>query len=373
MVRVGLVGTSWWAEAMYLPALQDHPRGRITAICGRNRERAEQVAARWGIPRVSTAAEDMFDEVDAVIVASSNASHHPITLAALDRGLHVLCEKPLGLDAREAEELATAAHQAGVITMTPFTYRFMPMMRQLRYHLDDGYVGRPYHMAARYYTGYARDGEYSWRFDREEAGSGVLGDLGSHWVDLAIHLLGPIVEVGAVTGSSVERAPRPDGAAYDVCEDTALITVRFASGAIGHLTVSAVCWVGTPFGQTHHVEIHGSDGTLAAICDWDTVQEVSGARAGQPGPLRPLGRPPEIWDGLRTATVHDTYRDVFRSTDAMTRGWVTGIADGRPVSPDLTHGALVQRIIDAALASAADGGRMQVVPGAGEPALRSGS
>jgi predicted dehydrogenase len=367
VLRIGLVGTSWWAEAMYLPALADHPHGRITAICGRNRENGDRVAAEWGIPQVFTDPEEMFDEVDAVIVASSNASHHPITLAAINRGRHVLCEKPLGLDAQEADELAAAAQRAGLITMTPFTYRFMPMIRQLRHHLDDGYVGRPYHLAARYYTGFARDGEYSWRFDRDQAGSGVLGDLGSHWVDLALYLLGPIVEVGAITGSSVERAPHPDGIDYDVCEDSALLTVRFASGAIGHLTVSAVCWVGTPFGQSHHVEIHGSDGTLEAVSDWDTVQEVRGSRSGELGPTRPLGRPPEIWDGLRTTTVHDTYRDVFRSTEAMTRGWVTGIAEGRPVSPDLAHGALVQRIIDAAIASAADGGRMRTVGDAGVP------
>jgi predicted dehydrogenase len=365
VLRIGLVGTSWWAEAMYLPALEHHPLGRITAICGRNREVAERVAAEWGIPQVFTDAEAMLGEVDAVIVASSNASHHPIALAAIERGRHVLCEKPLGLSAHEADELAAAAQRAGLVTMTPFTYRFMPIMRQLRHHLDEGYVGRPYHLAARYYTGYARDGEYSWRFDRDQAGSGVLGDLGSHWVDLALHLLGPIVEVGAVTGSSVERAPHPDGIEYDVCEDSALITVRFASGAIGHLTLSAVCWVGTPFGQTHHVEIHGSEGTLEAVSDWDTVQEVRGSRAGEPGPTRPLGRPAEIWGGLRTATVHDTYRDVFRTTEAMTRGWVTGVAEGRPVAPDLAHGALVQQIIDQAVASAADGGRMLTLTEAG--------
>lgn len=242
--------------------------------------------------------------------------------------------------------------------MTPFTYRFMPVIRQLRMHLDEGYVGRPYHLAARYYTGYARGGEYNWRFDRGEAGSGVLGDLGSHWIDLALHLLGPIAEVGAVTASTVERAPRPDGVEYEVGEDTALITVRFASGAIGHLTVSAVCWEGTPFGQTHHVEVHGSDGTLQVVNDWDTVQEVRGVRAGETGPARSLGRPAAIWDGLRTGTVHDTYRDVFRTTEAMTRGWVTACAAKRPISPDLAHGALVQRIVDVALASAADGRRL---------------
>jgi predicted dehydrogenase len=357
-VKVGLVGTSWWAEAMYLPALADHPRGRITAICGRNQDRAREVAAAWGIDQVHTAVDSMLDQVDAVIVASSNASHHPIALAALRRGLHVLCEKPLGLNAAQADELAAAAAATGAITMTPFTYRFMPLFAEMHHRIDTGYVGRPYHMAARYYTGFARDGEYSWRFDRAEAGSGVLGDLGSHWIDLALHLLGPITHIGAVINSTVPRDPRPDGAPYEQCEDVAMMTVRFASGAIGQLIVSAVAWEATAFGQTHHVEVHGSDGTLYAYSDWDTVQEVRGLRAGERGPARTLERTAAAWNGVRTDTVHNTYRDTFRTTDAMARGWLTAVAEGRHCQPDLAHGALVQRITDAAVRSAAADGAL---------------
>ncbi|MEL0075596.1 MAG: hypothetical protein VW708_05645, partial [Ilumatobacter sp.] len=84
--------------------------------------------------------------------------------------------------------------------------------------------------------------------------------------------------------------------------------------------MSAVCWEGTPFNQTHHVEVHGSGGTLYALNDWDTVQEVRGLQAGEIGPAHLLDRPDDIWEGLRTGTVHDTYRDVFRYTEAMTRG-----------------------------------------------------
>lgn len=361
MLRVGLVGTSWWAEAMYLPALADHPDGAITAICGRNLAKAQEVAATWHIPDAYDDPDALIGEVDAVIVASSNASHHPIAMAALGQGRHVLCEKPLGLTASQADELAAAAARAGVVTMTPFTYRFMPMIRQLRWHLDHGDIGTPYHLDARYYTGFARDGEYNWRFDRAEAGSGVLGDLGTHWLDLAIFLLGPISEIGAVFTSSVPRQERPDAAPYERGEDTAMLTVRFASGAVGHLTVSAVCWIGGPFGQIHQVDLHGSAGSLHAFSDWDTVQEIRGVRADEPGPPAPLDRPDEIWRGLRTDTVHDTYRDVFRSTDAMTRGWVSAAANGWPIEPDLAHGAHVQRLCDLAATSAADGGRLLAV------------
>lgn len=356
MVRVGLVGTSWWADSMYLPALADHRDGTITAVCGRNPDNARELAARWGVAEVYTDPAEMIEHVDAVIVASSNATHHPISMAAIAAGRALLCEKPLGLDATQADELARAAAEAGVTTMTPFTYRFMPLVRELHHRIESGFIGTPYHMAARYYTGYARDGAYHWRFDRAESGSGVLGDLGTHWVDLALYLLGPITAVSAITNATVPRAPRPDGSDYAAGEDAAFMTVCFASGAIGQLTVSAVCWEGTAFNQTHHIEVHGSAGTLYSINDWDTTQEIRAVT--DPGTPRMLERTPGIWDGLRTDTVHNTYRDVFRTTDAMTRGWVSAIARSEPVQPDLAHGALVQRIIDRALQSAALGGTM---------------
>ncbi|MGZ4768919.1 MAG: Gfo/Idh/MocA family protein, partial [Ilumatobacteraceae bacterium] len=127
-IRVGLVGTSWWAEAMYLPALADHPIGRITALCGRDIDRTRGVATRWNIPHDFTDWHAMLDadEIDAVIVASPNSSHFEITMAALDRGLPVLCEKPLGMTADEARQMADTARRHNAVTMVPFTYRFMP-------------------------------------------------------------------------------------------------------------------------------------------------------------------------------------------------------------------------------------------------------
>src|SRR4249920_284422 len=99
-VRVGLVGTSWWAEAMYLPALADHPIGRITALCGRDLDRTRSVAGNWSIPHAYNDWTTMLasDEIDAVIIATPNETHFEITMAALARGLPVLCEKPLGMD-----------------------------------------------------------------------------------------------------------------------------------------------------------------------------------------------------------------------------------------------------------------------------------
>jgi predicted dehydrogenase len=246
----------------------------------------------------------------------------------------------------------------------PFTYHYMPVNQWVRRLIADGYVGRPYHVNLRYYTGYAHDSAYSWRFDRELAGSGVIGDLGSHWIHLARWLLDDTeVSVGALAAAFVEREPRPGGGSYEQAEDSAVLTVRYESGAYAVLQACAVSWEGTPFNQTHHLEVHGDAGTIYAVCDWDTVQEVRGVRRGERGPAALMPIPDDIWSGVRRDSVHDTYRDVFRGTDAMTRGWITAITEHRQVRPDFADGLAVQRVVDAAVVSAdADGVHVPVTP-----------
>ncbi len=357
-VRVGVVGTSWWTDAMYLPALSAHPAGSVQAICGRDLRTATEIAAKWEIPHVYTDWRKLLadGDIDALIVATPNDTHYPITMEALARGMAVLCEKPLSLDATSAAEMVAAADAAGVTTMTPFTYRCMPAARWTKQLIDDGYIGRPYHLHLRYFTGYARGGEYSWRFDNDTAGAGVVGDLGTHWIDMARWLLGEIVAVSATLDRFIGRGPRPDGSAYESAEDSALIQCRFESGALGVLHVTAVAWEGTPFGQIHELDLHGSAGTLHAYNDWDAVQEVRGVRSGEPGPAAVLPIPDEIWQGVRSDTVHNTYRDVFRTTESQARAWLSAVAAGTKVQPDFAAGARAQVIADAALRSARDNG-----------------
>ena len=358
-VRVGVIGTSWWADAMYLPSLRAHEDVEVVAVAGRNPDRTAEFAHRWEIGAAHTNLDQFFDEsLDAVVIASSNAAHHDNTMAALSRGLDVLCEKPLGLTTKEATEMAAAARSAGAITLVPFTYRYMPHNRWVKSLIDDGWLGTPYHLSMRYFTDFARGGEYAWRFDRGEAGSGVIGDIGSHWLALARDFYGEITHIGAHTESFIPRAERPDGAPYERGEDSAVMTVKFANGAYGVLHVTAVCWEGTDFGQTHDFDAHGSDGTLYATCDWSTRQEVRGVRAGEPGPAAVLPIPDECWGGARRDRVHDTYRDTFRAGGAMIGDFVDAVRTREPVRPDFADGLRVQQLCDAAAQSAASNGVM---------------
>ena len=359
MIRVGIVGTSWWTEAMYLPALQHHPGCEVVALCGRNAETAQAAADRWGVGTIYTDWLEMITSgtIDAVIVASANDTHAPITHAALDAGLHVLVEKPIGLTTAEADTMVAAAAASDRVTMVPFTYQYMPVFATIKRLIDDGFLGRPHHLNMRYFAEFGFDTTYNWRFDQEIAGAGVIGDLGSHWLFYAEWLFGPIAELGCTMGAFVDREPRPDGSEYTQTEDSAILTVRYDSGAIGTLHVCSVSWEGTPFGQTHHIDAHGSEGTIYGFSDWDTVQEVRTLQRGETGPAQPIDLE-QHWPGLRFDTVHDTYRDVFRTTPVMARGWIDDIAAGRRSTPDLAAGARVQHLIDLALASAADGGRL---------------
>ena len=137
-VNVGIIGTSWWADAMYLPALKNHPRARIEAVAGRNPETTRKFASRWEIPRHYEDADELIEkaQIDALIIATGNESHCPLTLKAIGRGLHVLCEKPLGLSYPEAHRMAVAANESGMTNMVPFTYSFMPTARFLKELID---------------------------------------------------------------------------------------------------------------------------------------------------------------------------------------------------------------------------------------------
>ena len=195
--------------------------------------------------------------------------------------------------------------------------------------------------------------------DLGEAGAGVLGDLGTHFLYLADWYFGEIKAVHCLFGYHQQRGPRPDNQPYEPGDDSAIVMLEFENGARGVIHVTAMCYEDTPFGQTHHMELHGSQGTLYSFTDWDTVQQVSGARVGE-GAVRPLPIPDHIWGQARHDTVHNTYRDVFRQEDFMTRGFITAILEDTKPKPDFHDGLRVQRILEAAQRSATTGCRVAV-------------
>src|SRR5712692_2159308 len=133
-IRVGVVGTSWWADEMHLPSLRSHPRAEIVAICGRNVERARAMATKYDVAQIFTDYRTMIERANlhALVVSVPDDWHYAITMDALDAGLHVVCEKPLALDATQAKAMYQRAEAARVKHMTYFTWRWMPQFRYVK-------------------------------------------------------------------------------------------------------------------------------------------------------------------------------------------------------------------------------------------------
>ena len=363
-VNLGIVGTGWWANTMHMPALVNCEQAHVAACCGRNPERTAAFAKKWNIPNYYTDYKEMLASglFEAVLVVTGNDSHHPIVIEALNRDLHVLCEKPISLNYELAAEMADLAAQKGVITTVPFTYRHMPSSRYLKDLIDGGWLGRPYHMHMRYYAGFARTpGQYLWRFDKKLGGSGALGDIGSHFLHLAEWFYGPVAAVNAQLGVFIERAPLDlNGKPYEQADDTAMVMLRFQNGAQGLVHASAIAYEktyadhGYGFDQVHEWDFHGSAGTLRQVIDWDFRQNITGDRPGD-GPERQLLVPDPYWGDKRRDYVIETWEDTFRKEGRMTQEFVRAVAAGTPMTPTLADGARCQLLLDAAVKSAATG------------------
>lgn len=361
-IRVGVIGTSWWADAMYLPSLKGVDAAEVVACCGRDRERAQAFAARWDIPHVYTNWEHLLEEapLDAVIITTPNHTHHDMTLRAVEQGLHVLCEKPLGLNYGEARRMTEAAAAHSRVTMTPFTYSFVPMTQRIKGLLEEGYLGQPYHLNFRYFANFARDPGYFWRFDPRYSGSGVLGDIGSHFLYLALWFFGDVTHVMAEVsriGPRVEQDPA--GRPYTPADDVSTLLLTFANGAQGVIQASALAHEPTPWGQAHYFDLHGSGGTLHAWTDWEQVYELKGARHAEVG-YQDLEIPQLMHNGQKRTDIQQMYKETFRQHGKMTGEFIEAIRTQGSCRPDLAEGARVQRVLDAALLSSTEGRRVAI-------------
>ena len=347
-VRVGVVGTSWWADMMFLPALQTHPHAVLTAVCGRNRERAEELARKYGIPDVFTDYREMIERggLDALIVAVPDDLHYDITMKALAAGLHVLCEKPLAMTAQEAWEMCQRAEAAKVKTMVLFTYRWMPFLRYLRDLIDQGYIGRFYQCEFRWQTGLGRDDPTNWRFDRHRA-NGILGDLGSHLIDLALWLVGDINRVSGQLGVFIDR-PEQEVAGFELANDSAHLLVGFANGAHGLIQASTGAPIGDRWMQ-QQINLYGSAGTLELNAIYRGAEAgvvVRGARSDDEH-FHVLEVPASYWGD---ANWSDPF-GFFATQPVGSRSFIDAIVADRPITPDFYDGFKVQQVIDAALLS----------------------
>lgn len=248
-IGVGMLGYAFMGKAhtnayKKLPYLMYPPAAipRLAAICGRSEDKVAEAARRYGYESYYTDWREMLadERVDIFDNGGPNYMHAEPCIAAAKAGKHVLCEKPLARNAKEAEGMLEAVNQAGVKHMVGFNYRFVPAIRQARELIESGTMGRIYHYRAAYLQEWIMP-HYNvpriWRVDRELAGSGALGDLGAHIIDLGRFLVGEMESVSAMTRTFIEERPLPDGSGsgkVDV-DDAFVSAVQFENGAIGTL------------------------------------------------------------------------------------------------------------------------------------------
>jgi predicted dehydrogenase len=349
-LRVALVGTGFMGRAHSNAWAQV---GRFfevpfelerTVVCGRDRGRAERLAATWGWGEVETdwrAAVERRD-VDAVDVCVPNALHAPIALAAAAGGKMVLCEKPLATSADEAARLAAAAR--GVRTLVWYVYRRAPAVAFARRLVDEGRIGRPFHYRATYLQQSGNDPtrKPGWKTDRAQAGSGALGDLLSHLVDTALVLNGPIAEVAGLTRTFA------DGRDVD---DAVLHLARFENGSVGTLEATRYA-VGCA--NRNRFELHGDRGMLSF--DLEHLNHLGFLDATEPRAVQGLRHilvtgPDHPYAGRFWKPGHTLgYEHCFV---AALGDFLDAVAADAPYHPDFEDGLAVQRVLDAVERSAA--------------------
>jgi predicted dehydrogenase len=239
-------------------------RTRLVAVGGRSKDKVEAAARRYGYERAVTDWRQVVEAPDIQIFDNSapNNLHAEPCIAAAEAGKHILCEKPLARSADEAKTMWDAARSAGVVHMTAFNYRFVPAVRLMRDIIAAGRLGRIYHFRARYLQEWIIDPSFEmvWRLDASEAGSGVLGDLGTHIIDLARFLVGEPESIEGTARTFIPERSTPDGGTARVTVDDAFAaTVSFRNGALGVLEASRFAR-----GRKNHqvIEVNGERGSL---------------------------------------------------------------------------------------------------------------
>lgn len=269
---IGMLGYAFMGKAhsnalKKLPYMMYPPVAipKLVAIAGRNEEAVTAAAQRYGYAKAYTDWRAMVDDPEVQVFDNGgpNDAHAEPTIAAAQAGKHVFCEKPLARTAEEAKTMLDAVEKAGVKHMVAFNYRFVPAIVQAKRLIESGALGRIFHYRAVYLQEWIIDPNFPkiWRLDKSLAGSGSLGDLGSHIIDLARFLVGEPKKVMAMTKTFVEDRPLPDGSGrgkVDV-DDAITSLLEFENGALG--TIEATRFAhGNKNGQRW--EINGEKGSI---------------------------------------------------------------------------------------------------------------
>src|SRR5919198_487577 len=248
ILNIGLVGYGFMGRThsnafLQAPRFFDLPyKPVLKAVAARNEDRVKKFAANWGYESYETDWRKLIDrkDIDVIDIASPNDTHREIAIAAARAGKMVMCEKPLGRTAAEAESMVAAVESAGVPNTVWYNYRRVPAVTMIKQLIDEGKLGRIFHYRAKFLQDWTiskdlpQGGEGLWRLDVAVAGSGVTGDLLAHNIDTAVWLNGPVSDVTAMTETFIkERKHMVTGRVEPVgIDDASALLARFQNGSL---------------------------------------------------------------------------------------------------------------------------------------------
>jgi len=312
---------------------------KLVAAVDVDRKRAEAFAKTYDIPEVYTSAAACYREsdVDAVSIVTPDSFHAPLSIEALKAGKHVLCEKPLALDYPEAKRMVAAARKAGTINMVNFSYRNWAVLNEVARLVEKGTLGELRHVEASYHQAWLVSNAWGvwqespnwlWRLSSSHGSKGTLGDVGVHILDFATFPAGRIKQIYCQL-KTFPKAPRNRIGPYKLdANDSAVITVEFANGALG--SIQTTRWM-TGHINRLFLKISGTKGGVCIDSELSTSQ-------------------------YRLCTGKDIHTDTWREVKAepiptIYESFVRSIQTGTPAQPDFARGAEIQKYLDACFRS----------------------
>ncbi|AQL44910.1 oxidoreductase (plasmid) [Halorientalis sp. IM1011] len=359
-LRIGFLGYRFMGRAhanalarlpMFFP---DTPETERRILIGRDEAALDDAADRLGFTETATGWRDAIDDVDVFYNLAPNFLHAEPAIEALDAGVHVLCEKPLADSLDDAERMATAARESDATAAVAFNYRFLPAVARAKRLVEAGKLGEIRAFRGRYLQDWLVDptAPWSWRLDADLAGSGALGDLGAHTLDLARYFVGDVTRVSGHTRTFVDERPDPegDGTQSVTVDDATTAQLAFENGATGTVEVSRVA---PGRKNDHRIELDGTEGALRwslerpneLLVRWPDSRGFERELVTEADdPYADHWWPPGHVLGWEHAVVHENYE------------FLRAIAADDPYDPDFEAGLAVQRLLDAVQRAAADGG-----------------
>ena len=340
MIRLAIIGTGGMAHT-HAESFSAMRGVRLAACCDIDSAKARAFAAKWNIPKWYADYRELLalESPDAVAVVTADAAHAPVSLAAIDRGCAVLCEKPLATSLADARKMRDAARARGVVTHVNFSYRNAPCVQAAASLVRGGGIGRVLHVEASYlqswlvqdtWGDWRSTSAFTWRLSRRHGSAGTLGDIGCHIYDLTSLLCGPITEIACRLAVFDKGVPGGRIGPYVLdANDSFVSAVTLAGGGIG--TVHATRWA---TGQVNSlkVRVYGDEGAVDVDLDRSTTAY---RRAKSRRPMRPSS-----WKDVSSPKVPSQYER-----------FVAAVRRGSSDESDFANAARVQAYLEGSFTS----------------------